>query len=119
MSDFNLLSDTAARVREAAGKDLKECRLSRDQVALELTGMVGREITVAQIDAFVAESKPHRLPAELLPAWVKVTGSRRLLEALLGELGLSVATEEDREFAELGRVRLRDEKLTRKLLERI
>jgi hypothetical protein len=42
-----------------------------------------------------------------------------VLELLCGEAGLWAATEEDRDFAELGRTRLKDEKLSRKLWERV
>lgn len=109
---------TCADVRNALHADLKMCGKSRERVALELSAMVGRQISAEMIDAFVAASKAHRFPAEWIPAWVTVTGSRRLLDLLCGALGLSVATEEDRDFAELGRTRLRDEKLTRKLWAR-
>jgi hypothetical protein len=124
MSDLAELSDIVsapmgAAVRLAILTDLRESRLSRDQIAMDVSRDTGRAISRAMIDAFVAETKPHRFPAELIPAWTRVTGSRRLLDLLCSNLGLSIATEEDRDFAELGRTRLRDEKLTRRLMERI
>ena len=114
-----MFSGLSARVREVLALDLKQSRLSREQIAIELTETAGRPISLDMIEAYVAGSKPHRFPAELVPAWVSVLGSRRLLEVLCGELGLSPATQEDRDFADLGRTRLRDEQLTRKLQERI
>lgn len=108
---------TSASVRTALQADLKGCGKSRDQVAAELSFALGKAITVEQIDAFVAPSKPHRFPAEWIPAWVEVTGSKRLLTLLCEAMGLSLATSEDRDFAELGRTHLRKQKLTERLWE--
>jgi hypothetical protein len=114
-----VFAGTSAIVRDALLRDLKGCLLSREEVAVRLSKQVGRPITTAQIDAFVAESKPHRFPAELVPAWIAITGSRRLLDALARQIGLSVATQEDRDFADLGRAAVQRKKLERKLWERI
>lgn len=91
--------------------------MSRDQVAERLTEVAGR-VTVAQLNAYIAETNANRFPAELIPAWVAVTKSRRLLDLLCGEVGLSVATVEDKEFAELGRAKLRVEQLELRLRNR-
>ena len=112
-------SATCGVVREALAADLKECGISRSEVAHRLSRAIEQPVSLAMVDAYVSEAKPHRFPAELVPAWVYVTNSRRILEALCVELGLSIATAEDRDFAELGRSRLRDNKLTRRLWERI
>jgi hypothetical protein len=99
---------------------LKEGILSREAVALELSRSVGRIVSLAMLDAYLAETKQnHRFPVELVPAWVYVMKSPRLLQALCGISGLSLATQEDRDFAELGRAALRQEKLAKKLWERI
>jgi hypothetical protein len=110
---------TSGSVRGALQQDLKGCGKSRDQVAFELGFALGKAISVEMIDAFVAPSKKmHRFPAEWIPAWIEVTGSRRLIEALCGVVGLSVATEDDRDFAELGRATLRKQRLAEKLWQR-
>ena len=113
-----VFAGASAVVRDILLCDLRECRLSRDEVAVRLARGLGRPITTAQIDAFVSQSKPHRFPAELIPAWVSVTGSKRILDALAGLSGLSIATQEEREFAALGRAGLKREKLSQKLWER-
>jgi hypothetical protein len=126
VSNFHRISDkldeplwgTAERIRRALREDLAECRLSREDLAVRLTVRMGR-VSVALINAWVAESKVNRFPADLVPAWTQVTGSRRLLELLCGEAGLALATREDCEFAELGRTNLRGRKLTQKLWELI
>lgn len=106
-------------VRDAIGKDLCECGMSRAEIALRLSDMVGKSISKDTIDAWTASTKPHRFPAEWLPAWVYITKSLRLLEVLTGPVGLSLATQEDRDFAELGRIKLNEQKLTKKLWEKI
>ena len=106
-------------VREALAADLSASTLSREQVASGLSMLTARPLSVAMIEAYVSVSKPHRFPAELIPAWVRVLGSRRLLDVLCGSLGLTAATQEERDFAELGRLGLKREKLTRQLWERI
>ena len=133
MSDFDQIPDngtpstdllsgafyaTAERVRKALKQDLAEAHLSRDEVAIRLSVRMGR-IGAAILDAYVAESKPHKFPAELIPAWIEVTKSRRILDVLCAEVGLSIATEEDRDFAELGRSQMRAKKLRRKLEARV
>lgn len=116
---YGSFADSSAHVRKALAQDIAFSTFSRSEIAQQLSNCIGRHISVAMIDAFIAETKPHRFPAELIPAWVKILGSDRVLRAVCAEAGLSLATEEDREFAELGRTRLRDEKLTRRLWERV
>lgn len=114
-AEFAMVSAT---VRSALRADLVASGKSRDQVAVDLADAIGRQVTVEQIDAFVAPSKPHRFPAEWIPAWVQVTGSRRMLDLLCEPLGLSLANEQDRDFAALGRAQITQERLVRKLWAR-
>jgi hypothetical protein len=103
------------RVKHALLEDLAASRHSRAEIAVRLTEIAGRQISEAMVDAWVAETKSHRFPAELVPAWTAVTESRRLIEALCAEAGLSVTTPDELRFAELGRARIREEKLTQEL----
>lgn len=107
--------DVAIRIKRALVQDLRECRLSRAEVALQLSSGCGRTISEAQIDSYTAETKTHRIPIELVPAWVGVTGSRRLLDLLCGEAGLFVATAKERDLAEFGRQQILKEKAERSL----
>lgn len=91
-------------VKRVAAQDLKECQWSREEVAIGLSKLVGRRVSQAQIDAMLAESKTHRLPAEWIPAWVRVTGSKRLLELLCAEAGYWLADATEHDLAELSRV---------------
>ena len=103
---------------DALKLDVKGSHLSREQISLDLTRVSGTKFSVAMINAFIAESKPHRFPAELIPAWIHVLQSSRLLDVICAELGLSPANEEARRFEDLGRHQLRTEKLKQELWER-
>jgi hypothetical protein len=122
MSEMKLFSDStnpvlwpnleglASAIKRAAALDIKECPQSREEVADRLSQLLRRNITVAQIDAVLAETKPHRFPAEWIPAWLLVTGSRRVLDVVCAETGLWVADETERAFARYGRASLEHEK---------
>jgi hypothetical protein len=103
-----------ADIKAVLVADLRECRWSREEVAMRLTDMAGRPITEATIDAWTARTKPHRFPADLVPAWVRITGSTRLLHALCEDSGMHAADASDREFAELGRAQIEREKAEQK-----
>ena len=125
ISDSEAISDSTGKpiksleIRLALARDLDECGESRAQIAMRLAGELRYPVTVAQIDALVSQTKANRLPAEWVAAWVTATGSRRVLDLLCEQLGLSAATEEDRQFAQLGRHRLAEQKLTGQLWEKI
>ncbi len=97
-------------IRLALRQDLKGWRLSRDQVAEALGALLERSITRAQVDAWVADTHAHRFPADLVPAWVRVTGSRRLIDLLAAECGLWAADEDEWDLAEMAREQIRKEK---------
>jgi hypothetical protein len=61
-------------LQEALNLALKQCPLSRHQVAGEMSHLLNEEITKAQIDSWTAESKNNRhIPAEYLPAFCEAT----------------------------------------------
>jgi hypothetical protein len=108
-------SDVRLAVKRAMALDLKECRWSREQVADALSRLIGRSITQVQIDAWVAETKEHRLAAEYVPAWVRVTGSTRVLDLLCAEAGCWLADAVEHDLADYGRSILHREQLTARL----
>ena len=103
-------ADLPLLVKRAAAQDLKECRWSREEVAEGLSRLIGRPISLAQIDAMLAETKQHRLPAEWIPAWARVTGSTRILALVCAECGLWLADETEHDLAELARAEMEREK---------
>jgi hypothetical protein len=107
------LVGVSRRLKRVAALDLKECRLSREEVAGQLSVLCGQRITLAQIDALVAEAKPHRLPAAWIPAWVRVTQSARLLELLIAGSGFTLADQTERDLAEMARAEIRRDRAAR------
>jgi hypothetical protein len=109
--------DLNQRVRRALAQDLKECRWSREQVAAAISKLVSREISLAQIDAYCAETKTNRFPVELIPAWVRVTGSKRLLELLCAECSMWLADATEHDLADLARAQIHQERTGQKIVE--
>jgi len=72
--------------REAISESLKNCPLSRYQVAARMSELTGQEITKAMLDSWTAESKEgHRFPAIFLPAFCEAVGCSEPLK-ILGRL---------------------------------
>jgi len=75
------------RLRLALVEAIRQCPLSRHQIAGEMSHLLGHEVSKTTIDSWTAESKErHRIPAEYLPAFCKVTGDREPIR-LLAEQG--------------------------------
>ena len=110
---FELRRKTA----ESLALDIKECALSREQIADQLGDIHGRRFTRAQIDAWTAETKQHQFPTYLLPAWTLVTGSTRLLDLLCAAAGLYLADQRDYDLAALARAGLEAERLQKQRRE--
>lgn len=104
-------TDFAIEVKRCLQADLRDCRWSRADVAEMLGLAAGRSISEYQLDNWTAETKEgHRFPAELVGAWVRVTGSRRLIDLVCGAAGFVAADQTDRDLAEFGRATLREQK---------
>ncbi len=118
--------DLRLAVKRTLALDIRECRWSREEIALRISVLTGKPCSISTLDAMIAESKDHRFPAEWVAAWVTATGSRRLLDLLCEEAGYYVADMTMRDLAELARLRIeskkasaRAEELRRSLWERI
>jgi hypothetical protein len=72
----------AAQIKRAAAEDLRCSKYSLPEISAALAALTGRSLADDQIGAYVDPSTPHRFPLDLLPAWVRVTGSRRLLDLI-------------------------------------
>lgn len=113
-------------MKAAAALDIAGCPRSRQEIAERLSLALGRRITVAIVDAVVAQSHPHRMPADWVPAWVSITGSSRLLGLVCAGTGYCVADQLERDLAAYARAVLQREKadheareLRARLLERV
>lgn len=76
-------------LRQALNQAIKQCKLSRWQIAGQMSDLLDQEITKFMLDSWTAESKDgHRFPAEYLPAFCEATGSREPLRLLAETAGL-------------------------------
>ena len=72
-------------LKSALNDAIKNCPLSRHQIAGEMSHLLGVEITKTQIDSWTAESKAgNRIPAEYIPAFCRASNSMAPL-ALMNE----------------------------------
>ena len=79
--------DVANKLRITLVVAIKQCHLSRPQIAGEMSHLLGHEVSKTTIDSWTAESKEgNRIPAEYLPAFCRATCDREPLR-LLAEHG--------------------------------
>ena len=78
----------SARMSRAVARALKECSLSRAQVAERMSQHLGEAVPVSMIEAYASQGKEsHKISAVRLVALAVVTGDHRLLNALLADTG--------------------------------
>lgn len=78
----------SAKLLVAVKVAIKQAPKSRETLADEMSALTGAEISVHMINGWVAESHPHRLPAEFLPALCHATGSTEPLRVLADAAGM-------------------------------
>ena len=109
------------RLRRSMCMAIKRCPLDRWEIAGEMSHLLGEQITKYQLDSWTSESKEgHRPPAEYIPAFCKVTGSREPLEIMNEVAGAFCLPGPEALRAEIQRLseeesRLRAEKKKRQL----
>jgi len=114
---------TSETVKEALRTALRNCGLSRETVADELTRLTGEAVSIHQINNWAAPGKDDRsIPLEQLAALTFVTGDAGLARAALSCAGWAVLRPDEVPYFELGRMAAEDRERTRKkreILERI
>lgn len=107
------------RLSHAMANAIRACGLGRFEIAGRMSHLVGQEITKAMIDSWTAESKEqHRPPAEFLPAFCAVTGSREPLQILTDAAGLFCLPGPDALRAEVQKLREDEQRITRERRKR-
>lgn len=108
--------DIDRQFREAISSALKNCPLSRWQVAARMSELTGNEITKAMLDSWTAESKEaHRFPAIYLPAFCEAVGCSEPLMMLGKLVGVFVLPGPEALRAEIQRI---EEEINRKQTEK-
>lgn len=108
--------DMDRQFREAISMSLKNCPLSRWQVAARMSEMTGQEITKTMLDSWTAESKEgHRFPTIFLPAFCEAVGCSEPIRVLGKPVGVFVLPGPEALRAEIQRI---EEEITRKQTEK-
>lgn len=109
---------TSEAVKEALRKALRNCGLSRDLMAEELTRLTGEAVSIHQINNWAAPGKGDRsIPLEQLAALTFITGDAGLARAALECAGWAVLRPDEVPYFELGRMAAEDRERTRKRRE--
>lgn len=116
---MNLSREIAAVMSQA----LKDCPHDRIEVAARMTRLLGREVTLAMLNAYTAESREnHNISLERAIAFDAATEGYALGNFFAGKRGCRMLVGKDALLAELGRLdRARaeiasQERLVRKML---
>ena len=101
-------------VHEAIKRALNECELPREDVAKELSRLVGEDISINTLNNWCAEGKTNRrFPLECALAMATITGDIRIISAAI-ELAYAVLDDEGRACLEYGRLLLEDRERSRR-----
>lgn len=73
--------------RRGLAADLGALPVAREVVAAEMSRLLGLEVNKSRLDCWTSPEKPHRMPAEHLPAFVQATGQYGALRALVEACG--------------------------------
>jgi len=96
---------TSEAVKEALRQALRDCGLSRDTVADELSRLTGETVSVHTVNNWAAPGKGDRcIPLEQLAALTIVTGSLALAQSALEAAGLLALGPDQVPFYELGKL---------------
>ncbi|MEB3167891.1 MAG: hypothetical protein VKK97_04075 [Synechococcaceae cyanobacterium] len=101
----------SAKLMLAVREAIKNAPKSRETLADELTMLTGQPISVHQVNNWTAESHPHRLPAEIIPALVASTGSIEPLRVLAEAAGVFTLPGPDALRAEVQKLREEEHKI--------
>lgn len=102
----------SARFMAAVREAIRMAPKSRETIADEMTHLTGQMVTVHMINGWTAESHPHRLPAELLPAFTSATGSVEPLRVLAESAGVYTLPGIDALRAEVQKLREEEQKIS-------
>lgn len=129
LSNFPTFEEPAGKFRrkeaiqEALKRTLRNCHLSREEIAEEMTRLTSERITVSHISNWTAESKNGwRMPLEYAAALFAITGDPGVIKAALSGSGIGVLDDKDYALLELGKIvaeeRSRNKK-KRQVMERL
>ncbi|MBF0187023.1 MAG: hypothetical protein HQL50_03765 [Magnetococcales bacterium] len=101
-----------AELKQALGRIIAQCGLSRAEIAHKLSVVMDRNITVQSLYAITAAGSNNKVPADMCPAIKVVCGSSELLDIQASYAGLSLVDPDDTIKTNLGRVTQAIQELT-------
>jgi hypothetical protein len=96
--------DDDALIKAIAAEAIRNCGLSRDQIADQMSILVGKPITLRMLNHWTAYGEQtSRWPLCYTRAFCQVVGDWRLLGSIAELGGLQIISSEDALFLELGK----------------
>lgn len=91
-------------VQEAVRLTLKNCLLSREQIADEMSRLLNEDVSVNHIANWAAESKNgYRMPLEWAAAFSVITNDNRVIKVAFAGSGINVLDDSEMAFYEIGK----------------
>ena len=83
-----------SRVAKAVSTTLKECGMTREEIAKKMTDYLGEEVSKAMLDAYASEARgEHNITLSRLMALIHVTKDLRIIQELVSPLGHVIVEE--------------------------
>jgi hypothetical protein len=82
--------DMDQRLRQLLNEAIKASPHSREKIAAMVSSLANRPITKPMIDCWTGAGRPHRFPADLIPAFCQALGNAVLLRGLAEASGCHV-----------------------------
>lgn len=103
--------DDDAVVRQAISSAIHACSKSREQIADNMSALLGTRVTVHMLNSYSSEAKQlNRFPAAWDRAFCRATGDDTLLICRVQLAGLFVITPTEKELLDLGRELLKQKR---------
>lgn len=108
--------DFGLELRGTLSQILKDCPLSREEVAGRMSFLLGQEVTIHQLNSWTAESRPGwRFPFEFAAALEAATESYGLVELLASKRGCAVLVGKETVQARLIKMHARKDNLLKQI----
>jgi hypothetical protein len=107
--EYGVLGDALDQTARHYAEAIRRSPFSREQICDRLAAMVGREASLAQLNAWTAETNRNRMPCDVAVALAYILKDFGPFADILAPLGLSLADARERALAELGRLTLEKE----------
>ena len=102
------------RITRAVAQTLRDCPLSRADIALKMGEYLGQPVLVSALDAYASQARAgYKIPACRLMALVHVTGDARLLQLMAEDFGFAVIERRYLPLIELAALREHEDEIKR------